>query len=100
VIWHKFNAQRTEIDNRKFASKKEASYYQKLLLAQRSGDLLFHLWQVTFHLPGGVRYVCDFCEFWKNGEVRFVDVKGFRTRDFINKKKQIEALYPVKILEV
>jgi len=76
-IRHKFNAVRTEVDGVKFSSKKEARYYGDLSLAQKSGQLLFFLRQVPFHLGGGVRYVCDFAEFWANGEVRFVDTKGF-----------------------
>lgn len=90
----------TEVDGVKFHSKKEARYWQGLLLARRSGDLLFALRQTPFHLPGGVVYRLDFVEFWANGEIRFVDVKGHRTRDYINKKKQVEALYPITILEM
>jgi hypothetical protein len=100
MVRHKYNAQRTEIDGIKFASKKEAAYYQQLLLARRSGDLLFFLQQVPFHLPGGTRYVCDFAEFWKDGEVRFTDVKGFKTPMYKVKVRMVESLYPVKILEV
>lgn len=99
-IWHKFHAQRTEVDGITFASKKEARYYQQLLLAKKSGELLFFLRQTPFHLPGGVKYVCDFAEFWKSGEVRFVDVKGFATAQYKSKKLIVESLYPVKILEV
>ena len=99
-IGHKFSAVRTEVDGIKFGSKKEARYYQQLLFAKKSGDLLFFLRQVPFHLAGGVRYLCDFAEFWKNGEVRFVDSKGFRTPMYIAKKKMVEALYPITILEV
>lgn len=100
MLRHKFNAQRTEIDGISFHSKKESNYYQQLLMARKSGDLLFFLRQVPFHLPGGGRYVCDFQEFWKSGEVRFVDVKGFATVEYKSKKKIVEALYPIKILEV
>lgn len=100
MTWHKFNASRTEVDGITFSSKKEAQYWQGLTLARKSGELLFALRQVPFHLPGGVKYVVDFCEFWKNNEVRFVDVKGFKTPMYRLKKAQVEALYPVKILEV
>ena len=98
-ITHKFHNVPTEVEGAWFASKKEARYFQSLVLARRSGDLLFTLRQVPFHVPGGVIYRVDFAEFWKDGEVRFTDVKGHRTRSYINKKKQVEALYPVKILE-
>lgn len=100
MVWHKFRSQITEVDGIVFSSKKEARYWSDLQLALRSGDLLFVLRQVPFHLPGGVRYVVDFAEFWKNSDVRFVDVKGFKTPMYIAKKKMVEALYPIKILEV
>ena len=99
-IFHKFNAKRTEIDGIKFASKKEATYYQQLLLRQKGGDVIFFLRQVPFHLPGGVRYVVDFQEFLSDGTVRFIDVKGMRTSEYIAKKKIVEALYPINIEEV
>ena len=99
MIRHKYNAIRTEVEGEKFHSKKEANYWAQLQLAQKTGELIFTLRQVPFHLPGGIVYRCDFCEFWRNGEVRFVDVKGFKTREYINKKKQVEALYPIEIIE-
>lgn len=97
---HKYNAIRTEINGIKFPSKKEAAYYQQLLLAKKSGDLLFFLRQVPFHLDGGVKYLCDFMEFWKNGEIRFVDTKGVKTSMYIVKRKLVQAAYPIEILEV
>lgn len=100
MIRHKFNAVATEVDGIRFQSKREAKHYNDLLLAKRSGDLLFFLRQVPFHLPGNVRYVCDFAEFWKGGEVRFVDVKGFRTPMYRAKLKMVQATYPITITEV
>jgi hypothetical protein len=96
---HKFNAVRVEYDGIKFSSKREGNYYLTLMQAQKAGELLFFLRQVPFHLPGGVRYVCDFQEFWKDGSVRFVDSKGFKTESYKAKKKMVEALFPVTILE-
>lgn len=90
----------TFIDGYFFSSKKEARHYQDLLLARGNGDLLFFLRQVPFHLPGNIKYVIDFVEFWKSGETRFVDVKGFKTPIYQLKKKQVEALFPIKITEV
>ena len=99
MIRHKFNAQPTTADGIRFSSKREATYYAQLEMAKKSGELLFYLRQVPFALPGGVTYRCDFQEFWASGEVRFVDVKGMRTPMYILKKKQVEAMYPVHILE-
>ena len=96
----KYRAEPTIVDGIRFASKREAKYYQDLQLAKKSGELVYFLRQVPMHLPGNVKYLCDFVEFWKSGEVRFVDVKGFKTPMYRLKRKQVEALYPVKILEV
>lgn len=99
-VRHKFNAKPTTVGDIRFHSKKEAAYYQQLCLAQKSGDLLFFLRQVPLHLAGGVIYRCDFVEFWKEGEVRFTDIKGMKTPMYIAKKKIVEATYPITILEV
>ena len=97
---HKFNAKPTELDGIKFASKKEAKYYQELKLRQAAGEVLFFLRQVPFHLPGNIRYVCDFAEFLADGQVRFVDVKGYKTDMYKLKVKQVKAVFGVTIEEV
>jgi hypothetical protein len=97
---HKFNAKRCELDGFKFDSKKEATYYMGLKLRVRSGDVVFFLRQVPFHLPGGVTYRVDFQEFHKDGSIHFIDVKGMRTKEYIAKKKLVEALYPIIIEEI
>lgn len=97
---HKFRAKPTETDGIKFSSKKEANRYHQLLLLQRTGEILFFLRQLPFHLPGGVKYVCDFMVFWANGEVTIEDVKGMKTPMYIAKKKLVEATYPIEITEV
>ena len=99
-VFHKFRAQPTESDGIKFASKKEAAYYQQLKLRQRAGEIVFFLRQVPLHLPGGVRYVVDFMEFRADGTVVFTDVKGFKTQEYKIKKRMVEELYPVTIEEV
>lgn len=96
-IRHKFNAKPSFVGDIRFSSKKERDYYHKLTLAEKSGDLVMFLRQVPIHLPGNVRYVVDFLEFWKDGEVKFTDVKGYETPEFILKKKLVEAHYPIKI---
>jgi len=99
-IRHKFNAVITERDGMKFHSKKEAAFYDDLKIAQhKDGWVLFFLRQVPFHLPGNVKYVCDFQVFYKDGSVDFIDVKGKRTAQYIRNKKMVEALYPIKISE-
>ncbi len=96
---HKFHAIQTEVNGIKFPSKKEAKYYQELLLRQKAKDIVFFLYQVPFHLPGGVKYFCDFQVFHTNGTISFIDTKGFKTPTYKAKKKMVEALYPILIEE-
>lgn len=100
MVKHKFRAIPVSLEGIKFASKKEARRYQELKLLQKAGELIFFLRQTPFHLPGNVKYVSDFMCFWQDGTVTIEDVKGIRTPMYILKKKQIESIYPVKILEL
>ncbi|MBL4853080.1 MAG: DUF1064 domain-containing protein [Robiginitomaculum sp.] len=100
IVRHKYNAVRTEIDGIKFDSKKEAAYYVQLKILKRSGAVVQFLRQVPFHLPGGVKYVCDFQEFHSDGSVHFVDVKGMLTPEFKAKKKMVENLYAPIVIEL
>jgi hypothetical protein len=100
VLRHKFRAKPCEADGIKFASKKEHKRYQQLKILQNSGEILFFLRQVPFHLQASVKYVCDFLIFWTNGEVTIEDVKGVKTDMYIVKKKMVEATYPITIQEV
>ncbi len=97
LVKHKYHAKPQKVDEKHFDSKKEAQYYGILKLLQRTGEVLFFLRQVPFDLPGGIKYRVDFMEFWSNGDIKFVDCKGYMTRLSKNKIKQVESLYPVKI---
>lgn len=94
---HKFGAVRCERDGKKFPSKLEARYYDKLRLLQNSGQVLFFLRQIPFDLPGKIKYVCDFQVFYSNGDISFVDTKGKDTVLSQTKRKMVEELYPVTI---
>jgi hypothetical protein len=100
MIKHKFRAKPQEYDGIKFASKKETQRYIHLQNLQKSGEVLFFLRQVPFYLPGGVKYLLDFLVFWADGSVTMEDSKGVRTPLYIAKKKMVEAIYPVEIIEV
>lgn len=96
---HKYNAQPVDIDGYRFPSKKEGRYYQELKLRVKAGEVVFFLRQVPFHLPGGVTYRLDFMEFRSDGTVHCIDTKGYKTSQYKDKKKLVEALYPVEIEE-
>lgn len=98
MVFHKYNATKTEADGFKFDSKLEAKYYETLKIRKRTGEIVQFLRQCPFHLPGGVKYVVDFVEFHADGSVHFVDTKGMMLQESINKIKIVEALYaPIKI---
>lgn len=94
---HKFRASPSDEDGIRFASKKERSYYRGLKLRQKSGEVLFFLRQAPFHLPGNVRHIIDFIEFWTDGTVHFVEIKGFDTPLGKLKRKQVMDLYPINV---
>ena len=81
----------------RFDSKLEASYYEHILILQRTKIISYHLRQVPFHLPGGVKYLVDFVLFYPCGKVRYIDVKGVFTDKSRIKIKQVVDLFPVNI---
>lgn len=93
----KFKNIRNTVDGINFASKIEAAHYRQLLLRVANGEVRYFLRQVAIHLPGNIRYVIDFLEFWSDGSVHYIDVKGVETDIFKLKRRQVEALYPIKI---
>jgi hypothetical protein len=101
---HKFNAKPTICDGYRFDSKKEAARYSRNKLLIRNGKMVFQLRQVPFHLPSGVIYRIDFIEFYTNGDILFVDVKGKDTPQSKQKRRQVEGwsecgklVYPITI---
>jgi len=93
----KYGAIRCNEDGFKFDSLMECRYYRMLKQKRDAGEIRYFLMQVPFHLPGSIRYFCDFMVVENDGSIRYIDVKGVQSRVFINKKKQVEALYPVKV---
>ena len=94
---NKYKSRSVVIDSIIFQSQKEANYYCRLKMLVTTGDVLYFLRQVPFHLPGNVTYRVDFMEVHPDGSVHYIDVKGFETKAFKRNKKQVEALYPVLI---
>ena len=99
---HKFFAKKCETDGIKFPSKLERDYYLFLKRMKESGSVLFFLRQIPFLLPGGVTYRLDYLVFYapnkeELGDIEFVEVKGYMTKDAAIKIKQTEDLYGIKI---
>jgi hypothetical protein len=94
---NKYNARKTVVDGITFDSKKEAKKYQELNLLLRAGEIVeIHL-QPEFDLvPGfeyrgkkirGVKYTADFLVTLKNGRKQIIETKGYKTRDYVIRKK-------------
>ncbi len=88
------------VDGIKFPSRREANRYCELKLLRDDGAVKNFTRQVPFYLPGGIKYLLDFMVWWADGHIGYEDTKGMRTQVYINKKKQVEELYPIKIEEL
>lgn len=101
---NKYRAIKTEVDGIVFDSKREAARYSDLKLLVRAGTIMDLQIQPAFELTvNGVRigeYRADFCYRALDGKTTVEDVKGVRTPVYRLKKRLVEALYSIRILEV
>ena len=96
----KYGAIKTSVDGHTFDSKKEAEYYQELKLRLQSGDIKGFCLQPIFVLAPGLKYKADFIVFNSDGTSEVIDVKGFKTKEYITKKKVFEDKFNLKIKEI
>ncbi len=99
----KYRNQPTTIDGMRFDSKREARHYERLQLQRAAGEVDWFTRQVPFWLPGNIRIVVDFLVKFTDGRVIVQDAKSTATaqnRTYINKRKQLKALYGLDIEEV
>jgi len=99
----KYHNKKTTVDGITFHSKKEAARYQELKLLEKAKEISNLKLQVPFVIEVAGRHICkylaDFTYFDKEGEFFVEDVKGVRTQTYRLKKKLVEALYGIEILE-
>lgn len=109
----KYNSKKTVVDGQTFDSKKEANRYQELLLLEKAGVIKNLSRQVKFVLIPSQRdengkvverecsYKADFT-YEEEGGIKTVveDVKGYRTKDYIIKRKLLLYQYGIRIREV
>lgn len=96
----KYGAVKTSVDGQKFDSQKEAEYYCELKLRLQSGDIKGFCLQPTFILAPGLKYKADFIVFNSDETMEIIDTKGFKTKEYITKKKIFEDKYKLKIKEI
>lgn len=109
---NKFNAQKTIVDGIKFDSKKEANYYSQLLLQKKAKNKAERVIRIECHprfdiVINGIKigfYKADFRVTYAYSRIVIIDVKGLKKGSayqlFKLKKKLVEAIYNIEIIEV
>ena len=96
----KYGAIKTSVDGQKFDSIKEANYYNDLKIKLKANEIKGFCLQPIFILAPGLKYKADFIVFNSDGSAEIIDTKGFRTKEYIAKKKVFEDKYNLKIKEI
>jgi hypothetical protein len=105
---HKYNAKKTEYNGVMFDSKKEANRAMELDLLIRGKVVEKVEYQPVFDCIIEDKKICkykaDFKVFYLDGHIEYEDVKGCKKCSaysmFRLKKKLVEALFNVKIIEI
>jgi len=96
----KFHNARTEMRGYAFQSGKEAARAGQLMMLEDAKQIFGLRFQIRFPLAAGIVYVADF-EYLDDKLVAHIeDAKGFRTRDYLNKKKLFREKYGKEIEEI
>jgi hypothetical protein len=107
----KFNAKKTDVDGVVFDSKKEASYYIKLKALRKAKNEAERVSYIELQPKFDIIiddkklgfYKADFRVGYADGRTEVVDIKGYKKgaayQLFRLKKKVIEALYNINIIE-
>ena len=110
--WTKYNNKKITVDGQIFDSKKEANRYKELRLLEKAGEIHDLRMQVKFTLIPAQRdeatgtvverecsYKADFV-YEEDGKTVVEDVKGFRTKEYVIKRKLMLWRYGIRIREV
>lgn len=106
----KYRNRKTVVNGISFDSLKEAKRYQELLLLEKTGAITDLKMQVKFVLIPSQRvdgkvverecaYKADFV-YQENGETVVEDTKGFRTKDYIIKRKLMLHVHGIRVREI
>lgn len=98
----KFGNKAASVNGIKFHSKKEAARYRTLLLLEKAGTIRDIELQPRFRLVVNGELICTYVadfRYRSGGQVIVEDVKGFRTREYVLKRKLMKALLGITIKE-
>jgi hypothetical protein len=101
---NKYGAKKIEIDGHVFPSKREADYYLRYKDMLEHGEITGLQLQPRFELIPAFKnwegkkvrpchYTADFLLTYPDGRQTVVEVKGFRTRDYMLRRKLFEWQY-------
>jgi hypothetical protein len=107
---NKYKSRKVKVGDLTFDSRKEATRWCELVLLQKAGQITNLKRQVKYELipvqkiSGKVveracSYVADFV-YEENGKTVVEDTKGFKTKDYIIKRKLMLWVYGIRITEV
>ena len=114
---NKYGSRKVEVNGIVFDSKREAARYQELLLLEKAGEIKDIRRQVKYVLPESTTrkgrgrcverecaYIADFVykTILPDGDTLTIveDTKGFRTKDYIIKRKLMLSVYGIRIREI
>lgn len=106
----KYKSKKANVDGIAFDSQKEARRYKELLLLDRAGVIQDLQMQVKFELIPSQRidgkvveractYKADFV-YRENGKTVVEDTKGFKTKDYIIKRKLMLWVHGIRVKEI
>lgn len=101
----KYKNTKTEVDGIVFDSLKEANRYKELRLLLKVGEIGLLKRQVEYELnPRGsysLKYISDFeYTIATTGEQVVEDVKGFRTKEYLKKRRLMKKVHGIEIVEL
>lgn len=108
--YSKYGNKKVIVDGITFDSKREASRYQELKLLEKAGAIQDLQMQVKYVLIPSQRiegkvverectYIADFV-YTENEQTVVEDTKGFKTKDYIIKRKLMLFVHGIRISEV
>jgi uncharacterized protein YegP (UPF0339 family) len=105
---NKYNAKKTVYNGELYDSKAEASFAAKLDIARKAEAAIDRVESIERQCVYAIevngkhiaKYIADFRVTYANGEVKVYDVKGVATPVYRLKKKLVEAIHGITIIEV